>query len=173
MDRVALMHSLAAGFILQKKSARLMLAESCTGGMISSWLTHIAGSSHWFDGAVVSYSNAVKSEELEVKAQTLRVHGAVSTQTAVEMAEGLRRLHRRALVGTPHGQEDLVCASVTGVAGPTGGGPGKPVGTVCLAWAGPFGVQTEEHHFHGNRDQIRRQAALRCLSGLVSRLIGR
>jgi nicotinamide-nucleotide amidase len=171
MNRSALMAALAVGFALQRSRARLMLAESCTGGLASSWLTDIAGSSHWFDGGVVSYANATKVGFLGVKEATIRLHGAVSSQTAAEMAEGLRRQHRKSLVsfGT-HTTATLAAASVTGVAGPTGGTPAKPLGLVCFGWSGPWGLETEQRRFQGNRSQIREQAAFYALSGILARL---
>lgn len=175
MKHGALLHALAVGFAIERRGARLMLAESCTGGLASSWLTEIAGSSHWFDGAVVSYSNAVKSDVLGVRDVTLRVHGAVSRETATEMAEGLKRLHRKALArhSVHHAQEELVAAAITGVAGPTGATPGKPLGIVCFSWSGPWGTHTEERDFGGDRSEIRHLAAIYCLSGLLARLSAR
>lgn len=151
---------LAAGCLLLRAQARLMLAESCTGGLLSQWLTAAGGSSAWFDGAVVSYSNAVKREVLGVRPETLLLHGAVSRETAGEMVAGLGRLHRRAL----HNAEGMTAnhllgISITGIAGPMGAVPGKPVGTVCFGWAGPWGVATGHRHFDGDRDAIRQQAA--------------
>lgn len=179
-DRSALLYSLAVGFMLRKTGARLMLAESCTGGLVSSWLTEIAGSSHWLDGAVVSYSNAIKVITLGVQPSTLQAVGAVSEATAGEMAAGLLALHGQALVkATAAGVEHhlsggpQVAISITGVAGPTGGTPEKPVGTVCFGWAGPWGVDTHTRFFPYKsmvRDEIRRQAALWSLSGLLARL---
>ncbi len=159
---------LATGCLLLRAQARLMLAESCTGGMVSEWLTAVGGSSAWFDGAVVSYSNAVKREVLGVRAGTLAVHGAVSCETAGEMVAGLGRLHCRALDnagGVPAGH--LLGMSITGIAGPMGGTPGKPVGTVCFGWAGPWGVATGRRHFDGDRDAIRRQASEWALTVLI------
>ncbi len=171
MNGSALMASLAVGFALQRSGVRLMLAESCTGGLASRWLTDIAGSSHWFDGAVVSYANATKVGFLGVKEATIRLHGAVSLQTAAEMAEGLRRQHRKALVGFgTHTTELLAAASVTGVAGPTGGSKAKPVGLVCFGWSGPWGLETEQRLFQGDRAQIREKAAFHALSGILARL---
>jgi len=174
MERQALLVSLAVGFVLQRAGARLMLAESCTGGLASSWLTELAGSSHWFDGAVVSYANAVKADALKVRPTTLRQFGAVSAETALEMAQGVRRQHKKALVGFhAHPQAVLVSGAVTGVAGPTGGSAQKPVGTVFFAWAGPWGADSEQKTFVGNRQEIRRQATYYLLCGIFIRLSGR
>lgn len=163
--------ALAVGFALMHFNARLMTAESCTGGMVSHWLTRIAGSSHWFDGGVVSYANVAKVGFLGVKEISLRMHGAVSAQIASEMADGLRRHHRRFLAGPlAHVPERLFSLSVTGVAGPQGGRPEKPVGTVFFGWAGPAGVDTERRLFTGDREGIQRRATLWALSGLLSRV---
>lgn len=170
-DREALLHGLAVGFGLLRLNARLMAAESCTGGLASHWITAIAGSSRWFDGAVVSYANEVKSGLLSVHETTLRRHGAVSIETAAEMAEGTRRQHRRLLAGPlRHVPEGLFALAVTGIAGPQGGQPGKPVGTVCFGWSGPQGVQTERRQFQGGRAEIQRRATAWALGGLFARL---
>ena len=174
MRSEALLTSLAVGFALQRLNARLMVAESCTGGLVSSWLTEIAGSSHWFDGAVVSYANAVKAEFLSVRKATLLMQGAVSRQTALEMAEGLRREHKKALVAAGvHTNATLVAASITGVAGPTGASVDKPLGLVHFGWVGPWGQEAGQAVFSGTRAEIRGKAALFALSGLFSRLSSR
>jgi len=167
-----LLMALATGFVLMRSNARLMTAESCTGGLVSHWLTGIAGSSHWFDGGVVSYANVSKVGFLGVRETTLRMQGAVSSQTAFEMADGLRRQHRRFLA-TPlaHVPDRLFALSVTGIAGPQGGQPKKPVGTVFFGWASPSGVDTEQRIFSGDRAAIQRCAALWALSGLVTRVL--
>ncbi len=160
---------LATGCLLLRAGARLMLAESCTGGLLSQWVTAAGGSSAWFDGAVVSYSNAIKREVLGVRPETLSLHGAVSCETAGEMVAGLGRLHRRALENAQGAAaEQLLGISVTGIAGPMGAVPGKPVGTACFGWAGPWGVVTGRRHFDGDRDAIRQQAAEWALTVLIS-----
>ncbi len=106
---------------LQERHLTLALAESCTGGLVASLVTDIPGSSHYFMGGVVSYSNFAKMHLLGVQASTLEAHGAVSPETALEMAQGARRLF----------QTD-VAVSITGIAGPSGGSPEKPVGLVYL-----------------------------------------
>ena len=165
---------LATGYILTRVGARMMVAESCTGGMLSSWLTAAGGSSLWFDGAVISYSNAVKREVLGVNSRTLERHGAVSCETAAEMVSGLRRIHQRALMTQDQGQTaHLVGVSITGIAGPQGGSPEKPLGTVCFAFSGPWGVKTARERFDGDRDAVRLGAAeyaLTVVFGLVSSL---
>ncbi len=121
-------------------SLTLALAESCTGGLVTSRLTDIAGSSAYVDRAVVAYSNRAKIADLDVPATLIESHGAVSEPVAVAMAEGLRR---RAGVD--------VGVAITGIAGPGGGSAEKPVGTVCLAVAGPRGSVVRTAHFTGDR----------------------
>ncbi len=144
------------GEALTKKGLTLALAESCTGGLLSSHITSAAGASRYYRGAVVSYSNEVKIEVLKVSADTLREFGAVSANTAAEMAEGVRK----ALFST-------VSLSITGIAGPGGGTADKPLGTVFIALSVmDEKTVTEEFHFKGSRDEIRRQsveAAMRLL----------
>jgi nicotinamide-nucleotide amidase len=139
----------------------LATAESCTGGFIAKLLTDIAGSSEWFDGGVVCYSNAAKRWQLRVPASTLVRHGAVSGPTARAMALGLLKRSRA-----------TCAAAVTGIAGPAGGVPGKPVGTVWFAFARRSGARLRVHtvlkRFRGGRDAVRRRAvafALRWLAG--------
>jgi nicotinamide-nucleotide amidase len=148
------------GELLKAEQRMLAFAESCTGGLCSSLITEIAGSSAWFDSGYVTYSNHAKVEVLGVSTTTLETHGAVSEQTAIEMALGALR----------NGRVNIA-ASITGIAGPTGGTPDKPLGTVCFAWVGlglPTISQTE--HFNGNRQQIREQSANTALHGLMSLL---
>jgi len=114
------------GKLLVEKSATLALAESCTGGLVANWLTNVAGSSAYFLFSAVTYSNPAKMDVLGVKPQTLEHHGAVHEETAREMAEGARRV-----AGATFG------LSTSGIAGPDGGSDEKPVGTVCIGFAGP------------------------------------
>ncbi len=134
----------------------LATAESCTGGWIAQVLTSIPGSSRWFERGFVTYSNLSKRELLGVRTAVLARCGAVSEQTARAMAEG----------ALAHSHADLALA-VTGIAGPEGGTPEKPVGTVCFAWAMR---QRDTHsltrHFTGDRDEIRRQSVLAAIDGL-------
>lgn len=170
-DREALLYGLGLGFVLGRCHARLMIAESCTGGLASHWITAIAGSSRWFDGAIISYANEVKSGLLAVQDSTLKRYGAVSEETAAEMAEGIRRQHRRLLSGPlRHVPDGLAGFSITGIAGPQGGLPDKPVGTVCFGWVGPWGLETCRRQFWGGRAQIQRQACAWAIAGLFSRL---
>lgn len=145
------------GVALRTRNRTLAIAESCTGGWIAKVATDIPGSSTWFDRGFVTYSNAAKSELLGVQASTIAKHGAVSAEVVAEMAAG-------ALQRSP---VDVVVA-VSGIAGPDGGGPDKPVGTVYLAWAlrnGP--TRAERRHFEGNRDQVRLETVAAALQGVL------
>jgi nicotinamide-nucleotide amidase len=145
---------------LKKNSQSLVTAESCTGGWVSQVVTGVAGSSDWFERGFVTYSNAAKQELLGVRETTLKRHGAVSEETAREMAEGALR----------HGK-GTVALSITGVAGPTGGTPQKPVGTVCFGWAAKGGrARTETRRFPGDRENVRRQSVVHALEGILSML---
>jgi nicotinamide-nucleotide amidase len=151
------------GQALKTKGWMLALAESCTGGMAASAITSVAGSSSWFDRGFVTYSNEAKMQMLGVKAETLEKFGAVSEQTALEMAQGALQ----------HSQAQITC-SITGIAGPDGGTAEKPVGTVCFAWAGTdIMPATKTCHFSGNRQEIRIQSATTALSGLIDALKSR
>lgn len=158
----------SVGYACLRSGARLMLAESCTGGLASRWVTSIPGSSHWFDGGVVSYANAAKIALLGVSPATLASYGAVSHQVAAEMVTGLRKLQAEGLASSHPGPR--LAASITGVAGPGGGSPEKPVGCVFFGWSDPKRIWTARYAFQGGRDDIQRQAAFCALSGLVSRL---
>jgi nicotinamide-nucleotide amidase len=148
------------GSALKARELTLALAESCTGGMVAQMITSVAGSSAWFDRGFVTYSNAAKVELLEVSDTTLVQFGAVSEQTAIEMALGALK----------HSHADI-SASITGIAGPDGGTIEKPVGTVCFAWVGKdFTVQSTTQHFVGDRENIRQQAATYIMSALIGKL---
>jgi len=134
-------------------------AESCTGGAVSAALAGVPGASAALRGGVVAYSNDVKRALLGVRDETLAAHGAVSEACALEMARGAR-----AALGV-----DWALA-VTGVAGPGGGTPEKPVGTVWFAWAGPHGAEAERRALKGDRERIQRVAAHEALFGLWRRL---
>lgn len=148
-----------AGRALKSAGERLATAESCTGGWVAQSVTSISGSSDWFERGWVTYSNAAKRDELGVAEQTLERHGAVSEETAREMAAGaLRRSGTGAAL------------SVTGVAGPGGGSATKPVGTVCFAWARGSKIRSETRHFTGDRESVRRQSVVHALKGLLELL---
>ena len=138
-------------------------AESCTGGMIAAACTDLAGSSEWFERAVVSYSNEAKTALLGVPAALLQQHGAVSEPVALAMATGLQR----------SSGVDLVVA-VTGIAGPGGGTPSKPVGTVWFGFAsrrseGTVHADSEHRRFDGDRAQVRQATVEHALRGLLQR----
>lgn len=146
--------------LLLRRGQRLVTAESCTGGLIAGALTALPGSSVWFERGWVTYSNAAKIEELGIDAHLLMTHGAVSEEVAAAMATGART----------RGQADFAL-SVTGIAGPDGGTPEKPVGTVCFGWSTPTHTLTETWHFTGDRQRVREQSVSQALAGLISVLI--
>jgi nicotinamide-nucleotide amidase len=148
------------GRALKARNAWLVTAESCTGGWAAEAVTAIAGSSAWFERGFVTYSNTAKEEMLGVRAQTLTHEGAVSEETAREMALG----------ALAHSRATLALA-ITGIAGPAGGTPAKPVGTVCFAWASRSGaLRSETRHFSGDREAVRRQSVERALAGALEHL---
>lgn len=149
------------GDLLMQHGLSLAIAESATGGLISARIVNIAGSSAYFKGAVVAYDNSVKQSVLSVPAETLARHGAVSEETAREMAEGVRKL-----------MAADVAVSDTGIAGPTGGTPTKPVGLFYLGLAAAEGTRAQEYFFSGNRAEIRQKAAERTLLMLRDYLRG-
>lgn len=135
----------------------LATAESCTGGWISKTCTDIAGSSAWFDCGIAAYSYEAKQALLGVRPETLLRHGAVSEETVLEMVSG-------ALIHSGAG----VAVAVTGIAGPSGGTPDKPVGTVWLAWKRRGGYPRMRClHFAGDREAVRRQTVAAALAGLL------
>jgi nicotinamide-nucleotide amidase len=151
------------GARLKARNLKLVTAESCTGGWIAQAATSVAGSSEWFDRGWVTYSNQAKKEELGVRAGTLSRHGAVSEETAREMAVGALARSRAQLA-----------VAVTGVAGPGGGTRRKPVGTVCFAWSRKRGAtESVVRRFPGGRERVRRQSVAFALRGLLERLEGR
>ena len=142
---------------LRASARKLVTAESCTGGMIAAACTAVAGSSDWFERAFVTYSNEAKIESIGVPAALIQAHGAVSAEVARAMAEGALR----------HSHADLAVA-VTGIAGPTGATPGKPVGTVWLAIAQPGReTQTELLNLGGDRAAVRSQTVQIALQRLI------
>jgi nicotinamide-nucleotide amidase len=145
--------------LLRERGMTLATAESCTGGNIAHEITLIAGSSDVFNGSVVSYSNAAKRDALGVTAATLDAHGAVSEPTVIEMAEGARRaLHADFAVAT------------SGIAGPGGGTPDKPVGTVWTAVATPKGTVTRLLHLPGNRQRVINRTTTEVLLDLIAQI---
>jgi nicotinamide-nucleotide amidase len=150
----------ALGEVLLAANWRVATAESCTGGLVARALTEIGGSSQWFDCSTVTYSNDAKVQWLGVSPETLSAHGAVSEPVAREMAQGL--LARSRLRSQSSSPVQLALA-ITGIAGPAGGSPAKPVGTVCFAWASSERVEVATRHFPGGRAQVRRLAAIHVL----------
>jgi PncC family amidohydrolase len=150
------------GSLARKLGLTVAVAESATGGLISSLITDIAGSSDYFKGGVVAYDNEVKLKVLKVRDETLQRHGAVSAETAAEMALGVR-----ALVGADIGLSD------SGIAGPTGATPDKPVGLFYIGLATAEGAITEEHQFCGSRVQNKESAAQAVLAMLQGHLLQR
>jgi len=150
-------HALAA--LLTQKNWMMATAESCTGGLIAAACTDLAGSSAWFERGFVTYSNAAKTELLGVPAQLIAQHGAVSEPVARAMAEG----------AVAHSHAD-VSVAVTGVAGPSGGSPDKPVGTVWLGWHIHGHTTAERCHFAGDRAAVRQATVQHALRRLVQGL---
>jgi len=145
------------GGLLLERTRMLVTAESCTGGWLAKCLTDIAGSSAWFERGFVTYSNRAKQDMLGVAAATLENSGAVSEATVGEMVRG----------ALAHSAADVAVA-ISGIAGPAGGSPDKPVGTVCFAWLVAGGQpRVETRRFDGDREAVRRQAVVRALEGLV------
>jgi nicotinamide-nucleotide amidase len=146
------------GQALALRGWRVTAAESCTGGLVAAAITSVAGSSAWFDEGFVTYSNAAKVRALGVPAETIDAHGAVSEAVVRAMAEG----------ALARAGADLAVA-ITGIAGPGGGTPGKPVGTVWLGWARRNGrTVAEGHRFSGGRHAVRVASAVEALRRLVA-----
>lgn len=142
--------------ILRARGEMLATAESCTGGWIAKVCTDHAGSSEWFESAAVTYSNRAKQVLLGVAASTLEQHGAVSRECALAMVAGVLACF-----------EADVAVAVTGIAGPSGGTPDKPVGTVWIAWQRRDGAaRVEAFRFDGDRDAVRRQTVAAALHGV-------
>lgn len=144
------------GAALKARGFWLVTAESCTGGWLGQVVTSVPGSSQWYDRGFITYTNASKEEMLGVAAETLARHGAVSEATVREMAQGA--------LASSHA--DLSVA-ISGIAGPGGATPDKPVGTVCMAWASRGGCEVRTFHFSGDRAAVRRQAVAAALKGLL------
>ena len=159
MDKELYRLAECVGDLLADQGLRITTAESCTGGWIAKCLTDVPGASRWFGRGWVTYSNEAKMDLLGVSQQTLEAQGAVSEAVVREMA-----------VGAISQSIAEVAVAVSGIAGPEGGTPDKPVGTVWLAWALPGGGTLAEcAHFSGDREAIRRAAVKRALEGLLER----
>ena len=154
---------IAVGLVegLTQRGWSLALAESCTGGLIASAVTEVPGSSAVFGLGVVSYSNEIKQQILEVPEAILRDHGAVSEACVMAMLEGVGKL-----------SEATLCAAVTGIAGPGGATPAKPVGTVWTALSHGSARWVSVHHFNGNRSAVREQTVDTVVGGLLKVMRG-
>ena len=145
---------------LKSRGWMMATAESCTGGLIAAACTSLSGSSDWFERGFVTYSNAAKTDMLDVPTRLIEAHGAVSDAVARAMALGALA-HSKAQISV----------AVTGVAGPSGGSADKPVGTVCFGWAIDGQAWTERLRFDGDRDAVRAATVAHALQGLLARLI--
>ena len=145
------------GAALQVRGLMLASAESCTGGWVGEAVTAVAGSSQWYERGFITYTNESKQEMLGVSEKTLSEYGAVSEQTVREMVAGaLKHSHAQ------------VALAISGIAGPGGAIPTKPVGTVCIAWALRSGAaRSQTFHFSGDRNAVRRQAVVAALQGAL------
>ena len=157
------------GKALKKRGDRLIMVESCTGGLASAVITEVAGCSAWFDSGIVTYSNQAKQDLVHVKDDTIEMYGAVSEEVAAAMVNGALFQGRA-----------TISASITGVAGPTGGTKNKPVGMVCFGWAGIecplmtrtqiFTVDQNNKNHQKSRRAIRMQAVEFSLNGILELL---
>ena len=142
--------------LLKSKGLTISVAESCTGGKVGDMITDVSGSSEYFFGGVISYSNRAKVDLLGVSKATLKTKGAVSAEVAKQMASGARKaLHTKIGVG------------ITGIAGPLGGTPRKPVGLVYIAISSDSGTVSAKNLFKGSRARVKQQSAMRALKMVV------
>jgi len=148
--------SASIGKALADRSLTVSTAESCTGGLLSHTLTGVSGSSQYFIGGVIAYSNQIKEEVLGVRSETLLEHGAVSEETAREMAAGIRERFNTD-----------IGLSTTGIAGPTGGTPTKPVGLVWIGISAHEATFAFECHFKGSRDEVKVSTVSEVLTRLL------
>lgn len=147
------------GAALRGSGIRIATAESCTGGILSGMITEIAGSSDYFIGGIIAYSNDIKKEAVGVKASTLKNFGAVSKETAIELSEGVRKRFKTD-----------IGVSITGIAGPGGGSPEKPVGTVFIGISKSKKAIVKKFLFKGTRRSIRKASADAALKMLLESL---
>ena len=160
MDREIYDLAERVGRALESRGLMMTTSESCTGGWIAEAMTMVPGSSAWFERGFVTYTYISKREMLGVGGDTLERHGAVSEEVVREMAEGA--------IARSHAQ---VAVAVSGVAGPSGGTPEKPVGTVCFAWAmRRERVESATRHFEGDRESVRRQSVVFALERVLQSL---
>ncbi len=150
-----------AGALLESRGWRLAVAESCTGGLVGNLITDVPGSSNYFVGGIIAYSDEIKAEMLGVSMEALARHGAVSQEVALAMANGIRRAF-----------EVDVAAAVTGIAGPSGGTPEKPVGTTWIAVTSDQWEHAKQFRWEGDRLENKRRFADAALQVLVERLKG-
>lgn len=155
MDPITVL-SARLGEHLRRCEAQVSTAESCTGGGIAEAITRVAGSSAWFEAGYVTYSNRQKTRQLGVPEVLFEQVGAVSREVVEAMA-----------LGAQAASEARFAVAVSGVAGPDGGSPDKPVGTVWLAWADGKRVRSERRQFEGDREAVRRQTVMTALEGLL------
>ncbi len=148
--------ALLVGRLLLKKKLTLSVCESCTGGMLGAIITGIPGSSRYFKGGIIVYSDEIKNRIAGVKTVTLKKFGAVSVQTAREMAKGVRRVTKTD-----------IGISITGIAGPGGGTRAKPVGLVFIAFASKNTTSIHEFKFSGSRENIRKKTCISALKLLI------
>lgn len=148
------------GRLLKKHGLTLAVAESATGGLLTHLITNVSGSSKYCEGGMVTYSNRMKEEELGVKEKTLEKHGAVSSEVAEEMASGIRR---------KRGVD--IALSTTGIAGPTGATPGKPVGLFYIGLSSQGRTISQKYQFQGTRLQNKQSAVEQALSMLKHHLL--
>lgn len=157
MDQSLYQLAARVGRELKRRGLMMASAESCTGGWVGQAVTMVPGSSEWYERGFITYTYISKREMLGVKARSLATFGAVSEQVVAEMAQG-------ALTHS-HAQ---IAVSISGVAGPSGGSPEKPVGTVCFGWRMLRGAAiTETRRFRGDRDGVRRRATAHALRGIL------
>ena len=148
------------GNLLRQKGLTLGLVESATGGLISHRITNVPGSSDYYKGSVTAYSNEAKIKVVGVKEETINKYGAVSSQVAKEMAQGGRKV-----------LAVDICLADTGIAGPSGASPGKPVGLFYIGLSHQAGTYSQKHNFYGNREQNKCQAAEAALGWLKEYLM--
>jgi len=148
------------GNLLRQKGLTLGAVESATGGLISHLVTNVPGSSDYYKGSVTAYSNEIKIKVVGVKEETINKYGAVSPQVAEEMAQGGRKI-----------LAVDICLADTGIAGPSGATPGKPVGLFYIGLSHQTGAYSQKHNFHGNREQNKLYAAQAALSWLKEYLL--
>jgi nicotinamide-nucleotide amidase len=160
MEETLRLLALRLGEALSARGWLLGCAESCTGGLLSSVLTDAPGASAWFAGAVVAYANGIKRDVLGVSQSVLDAKGADSRESVLAMTRGAR--------GVLHADAAI---AISGIAGPSGGTPQKPVGTVWMAWEGPDFTDVQRFQFAGDRLAIKRLAVAAAMEGLLSRAL--